>query len=149
MDRPGLRLAEAVRQRRAELRISRQQVATRAEIATSGRLRLSVSTLANVENGHSDRYAPDTLDALDAGLDWPPGTAQSTLEGTPETAAPSIAERAAFSEQAHLDRLVAVAVPARKLTDAEAILVVLGCLTDEQFAMFARAVQADDRFAVS
>lgn len=138
---PRERLAKAViRRREEELGLSRQRVVTLAEIAGH---KFSVSTLRNIEAAHSDRYARDTLDALDAGLDWPTGTARTLLEGERE---PGLAERLPQLEGFSRDKLISVAVPARKLTDAEAVLVVLRCLSDDQYALFARAVQADDRF---
>lgn len=140
---PRERLAKAViRRREEELGLSRQRVVTLAEIAGH---KFSVSTLRNIEAAHSDRYARDTLDALDAGLNWPAGTARTLLEGEREPT--SLAERLPQFESVHRDKLIAVAVPARKLTDAEAVMVVLRCLSDDQYALFARAVQADDRFA--
>lgn len=147
MEEPRARLAEAVIERRNELGLSRQRLATKAEIAGQ---RLSVSTIANIERAHSDRYARESLDALDAALDWPTGTSQGVLDGRKEEPVDRpLAAHLDQLEAAHLDKLISVAVPVSKLTDAEALMVVLRCLSPEQFAMVARAVQADDRFAVS
>ena len=139
---PGSRLAEAVKARREELHLTRQDVRDAAVRAGQD---ISVSTLANIERAHSDRYARDSLDGLDAGLEWPAGTAHSILAGSAQVDRP-LSEHLDLAKAAHLERLAQVAVPSSKLTDAEALLVVLKCLSDEQYGMVARAVQADDRF---
>lgn len=135
-------MAAAVRARRGELRLTRQQLVTKAENAG---LDFSGSWLALVESGKKDRFRSATLEELDVALDWAAGTCLSILEGqvTPSEARKLSDHLPAIDR----DRLVSIAVPAQKLTDAEALIVVLGCLNDDQYSMFARAVQADERFA--
>jgi len=141
---PGQTLAKAVKLRRDEL--GRSQDDVMFVVKTAG-LRLSIQSIRNIEKGERDHYYDTTLDALDVGLDWPKGTAQGILEGKDETVDRPLSEHLDLAKAAHLDRLALVAVPASKMTDAEALLVVLRCLSDDQFGMVARAVQADDRFA--
>src|SRR4051812_19732290 len=67
-------LARAARQRRAELRMSQEDVR-----AASG---LSVTTIGKVERGdHALVVQPATLRRLDLALRWPVGTAESWYAG--------------------------------------------------------------------
>jgi len=144
--RPADRLAAAMKSRRAELGRTQDDVIYAAK--ASGHP-VAGQTYRDAEAGKRDIYRDPTLVAIDAGLDWEPGTAAGFFGGDRQFEAPggSLARDLPDLEAAYRQRLIDVAVPARKLTDAEAVLIVLGCLTDDQFAMFARAVQADDRFA--
>jgi transcriptional regulator with XRE-family HTH domain len=67
-------LGRAVRQRRAELRMTQQEVR-----AASG---LSVTTISKIETGSHDLSVHDsTLRRLDLALQWPVGTAEAWLAG--------------------------------------------------------------------
>lgn len=67
-------LARAVRQRRAELRLSQREVRE-----SSG---LSVTTISKIERGERDLVVQRaTLRRLDLALQWPVGTAESWYDG--------------------------------------------------------------------
>lgn len=69
--RPNLVLAEAMRERMANLGISKRELATRTG--------LSRQTINNIENGRE--AIGRTLAALDNGLYWKPGTALALSQG--------------------------------------------------------------------
>lgn len=69
-------LAEAARRRRAELRLSQQQVADR--------MGMSLAVVALIERAQRQSYNVGTLAALDGALGWESGSAEAALHsGTP------------------------------------------------------------------
>lgn len=69
-------LAEAARRRRAELRLTQQQVADR--------MGMSLAVVALIERAQRQSYNVGTLAALDGALGWESGSAEAALHsGTP------------------------------------------------------------------
>lgn len=140
------RLAEAVIERRKELGLGQQALAERAAMAGQ---RISFQTVRNVESAVQETYRPQTLAALDAGLAWPTGSAARILQGgdPPEAAPPPLPAEPADELATRLARIESrIGLDDRQLNDVNAMEVLLGCLTDQQFEIVARAVLADPRF---
>jgi len=140
---PAERLAKAVAARRQELSLGQQALAERA--LTNGR-RISFQTIRNVEAAAQASYRDPTLLALDAGLGWQDGTASAIFNGAPPAPAPEVeVERDELA--ARLARLeTRMGLDDRRLGDINAMETVLGCLSDDQFEIVARAVKADGRY---
>lgn len=82
-DRAG-QLGQAIKQRRAELGLTQQQV------VTAGGASLSLATFTAIESGKRANVRMATLSAIDRALEWRPGTAWGYLFGTPPTDNPAL-----------------------------------------------------------
>ena len=120
---------------------------------------LSMETIRSIERGDRETVHPSTARGLERGLDWPAGYVDRLLAGEAEeiTDRPLRNERPSRNE---VDDLMAVrfaefesglraelginATP--KLSDEQAMAMVLRWLSDDQYVTVARAVTADPRY---
>lgn len=98
-EQPGIdRLAEAVRQRREQLKLRQNDLESRG--GPSG------ATVRNIEQAAKDKYAPRTYRQIDDALRWPPGTAAKLIVGENDVPAKPDRTRTSGSPWSQIEKLV-------------------------------------------
>lgn len=140
---PAERVADAIRRRRTELGLSQQDVVTR--VAQAGG-KLSINNFRAYEGGARSNPGVTVMADISRALEWDPDALNRIFN---ETGEPQVRPMPSGDATlaARLARLEArLDVNGAKLTDLNAMHVLLGCLSEEQFKIVALAVASDDRF---
>lgn len=111
---------------------------------TSGQKGVSVEAIRAIERGERETVQASTARGLETGLDWPPGHVDRILEGAPLEPVPVHNNGSdEFTRRlARMEQLMGIT----PMSDRDALQLLLGFLTDDQFRLVADAVQADPRF---
>ena len=134
------RLADAVKRRRAELRMSQGDVVVAAKMAGH---QLSTQTVTVVEQSKRDQVLPRTAEALEAALEWPAGYVASILGNEPPPARQDTGDVAALRDElAQLRGQVATlaGIEDVKSPDIRTVAAVIRMFSPEQRRVFAQAL---------
>lgn len=138
---PAERVADAVRKRREQLGLSQQDVVTRVSQAGG---KLSINNYRAYEWGARTNPGGRTMADISRALEWDADALNRIFTGSGE---PETVPYDDGSIAGRLARIEARMGGDAKLTDMDAMGIVLGCLSDEQYRIVALAVRSDNRYA--
>lgn len=143
---PAERVADAIRQRRDELGLSQQDVVTR--VAQAGR-KMSINNFRAYERGTRPNPAVTVMADISRALEWDPDALNRIFNetGQPRHLPVRPGDAALAARLARLEARISGNGNDAKLTDLNAMHVLLGCLSEEQFKIVALAVASDERFS--
>lgn len=146
----GVRLGTAVSARRTELGRTRADVQMLSR--KDGDKGVSQEAIRAIERGERETIHAATARGLERGLDWPTGYVDRLMAGEAEELAPRPTDEPPpqlldmlTRRLAAMEAAMGIREPA-EMSNEQAMAVILGLLSDDQFRIVAAAVRGDPRY---